>query len=91
MCTYIEKHKEKLVYCFFLKIGELHFPNIFSANKLDLLCSVDPNMLCLLNCIIATIQVMAACSPWAVIWPAVAYTVASLSLRRSGFESGARP
>jgi hypothetical protein len=89
--AYIEKHKGRMFYCFCFKISELYFPNIFSANKLDVLCSVDPNLLCLLNCIIETIQMTAACDPWAVIWPAVAYTVASLSLRRSGFESGARP
>jgi hypothetical protein len=90
VCMY-RKTQRRSVYCFCIKIGELYFPNIFSANKLDILCSVDPNLLCLLNCIFETIQVTAACGPWAVSWPAVAYTLASLSLRRSGFESGARP
>jgi hypothetical protein len=89
--TYIEKHKGRLVYCFCLKIGELCFPNIFSGNQLDILRSVDTNMLCLLNCIIGNIQVTAACGPWPVSWSVLAYTVASLSLRRSGFESKARP
>jgi hypothetical protein len=79
--AYIEKHKGRLFYCFCLKIGDLYFP--------DILCSVEPNLLCLLNCIIETIQMTAACGPWAVICPAVAYTVASLSLRKFGFESGA--
>jgi len=91
VCTYIEEHKGRLVYCFCLKIGEFYFPSIVSANKLDILCSVDPNLLRWLNCIIETIQVTAACGPWAVSWPAMDNTVASLSLRRSGFESGARP
>ena len=70
VCTNIEKHKGRLVYCFCFKIGESYFPNIFSANKLDILCSIDPNMLCLLNCIIETIQVTTACDQWAVSWPA---------------------
>lgn len=89
-CVYIPMHKERFVYCFCLKILELYFPNIFSAIKLDVLYSAEPNLLYLLNFIIEIIQVTAVCGSWAVSWPAVAYTVASLSLRRSGFESGAR-
>ena len=59
--------------------------------KIDHLCSLDPNTLYLLNCIIETIQARAACVQWAVSWSALSYTVTNLSLRRSGFESGARP
>jgi len=59
--------------------------------KIDQLYSLDPNMLYLLNCIIETIQATVACAQWAVSWSALAYTVTNLSLRRSGFESGARP
>jgi len=62
-----------------------------AAIKIDQLCSLDPNMSYLLNCVIETTQETAACGQWAISWSALAYTVTNLSLRRSGFESGVRP
>jgi hypothetical protein len=36
-----KKHTEKLVDCVHLKSDMLYFVNIFSANKVTILCSVD--------------------------------------------------